>query len=203
MNLGGRGRVESKSRLCYTKPKEQCFQFDGMIMMKKIRLYFDTSTLGKMFNPKTSYNRRQIVATRKMFQYIEANREQFELVVSPVVVREIKNCPIDILGMITALMLRIRIEELSEIENADELVSVYLDGGVLKVQQIDDLTHIAYATLNRCDYILSWNFKHFVNPTTIESVRLVNDANGHSSPTIISPFSFNDVKNATNKTDDN
>ncbi len=54
------------------------------------------------------------------------------------------------------------------------LASTYLCNGVLKEKSIDDLIHIASATLNGCHYIVSWNFKHFVNPKTIKAVNLIN-----------------------------
>jgi hypothetical protein len=40
------------------------------------------------------------------------------------------------------------------------------------------------------------------NPKTVEGVWMVNGTNNYNSPKIISPFSFNDVKNAADKTDD-
>jgi hypothetical protein len=48
--------------------------------------------------------------------------------------------------------------------------------------------HIAYATIARCDFIISWNFKHFVNPKTIVRVRYVNTVNNYQTPSILSPL---------------
>lgn len=55
-----------------------------------------------------------------------------------------------------------------------DLVTEYLSDDVLTLKNIDDLTHIAFAVSNEIDYILSWNFKHFVNINTINKANLLN-----------------------------
>ena len=59
-------------------------------------------------------------------------------------------------------------------EDERALANTYLENGVLRKKSLDDLTHIAIATLNECRYIVSWNFKHFVNPKTIKAVNAIN-----------------------------
>lgn len=59
-------------------------------------------------------------------------------------------------------------------DSVRELAYFYLENNVLMKKSIDDLTHIAAATLNDCRYIVSWNFKHFVNPKTINAVNAIN-----------------------------
>ena len=67
------------------------------------------------------------------------------------------------------------------------LAKTYLCNGVLKEKSIDDLVHIANATLSGCRYIVSWNFKHFVNPKTIKAVNLINLSLNLSTVDIFSP----------------
>ena len=67
-----------------------------------------------------------------------------------------------------------------------ELANTYLCSGVLREKSIDDL-HIAIATLNDCHYIVSWNFKHFVNPKTISAVNLINQSLRLPQISIFSP----------------
>ena len=68
-----------------------------------------------------------------------------------------------------------------------KLSNIYLQNGVLKEKSLDDLTHIAIATLNDCRYIISWNFKHFVNPKTIKAVNAINLSLNLSQVDIYSP----------------
>jgi hypothetical protein len=58
---------------------------------------------------------------------------------------------------------------------------------VLTAKSQDDLRHIAIATTNQCDYIASWNFKHFVNINVINRVNAVNRLNGYGDVLILPP----------------
>jgi hypothetical protein len=50
--------------------------------MRVIRLYFDTSAICKIFNPKPLAE-REIEVTIKMFRMIRRQRKRFELFISP------------------------------------------------------------------------------------------------------------------------
>ncbi|OGO85052.1 MAG: hypothetical protein A2Y22_06200 [Clostridiales bacterium GWD2_32_59] len=47
--------------------------------------------------------------------------------------------------------------------------------------------HIAYAVVNNIDYIVSWNFKHFVNIKTINMVNSINMVLGYRQVQIVPP----------------
>jgi len=47
--------------------------------------------------------------------------------------------------------------------------------------------HVALATVNRADAIISWNFKHIVRLDKIKAYNLVNTKNGYGVVTILSP----------------
>ncbi|MGL6225337.1 MAG: hypothetical protein ACRC10_01775 [Thermoguttaceae bacterium] len=70
------------------------------------------------------------------------------------------------------------------------MAQLYLDGEVLGKKHYRDLLHIAYAVISHCDYIISWNFKHFVNIQTITRVNAVNRDNHLSPLFILSPEAF-------------
>ena len=62
-----------------------------------------------------------------------------------------------------------------------------MDAGLVPHSEAEDALHIAQATLTKCDYILSWNFAHFVNPQA--KVRLFTTLNhwGYRSPLLVTP----------------
>lgn len=68
-----------------------------------------------------------------------------------------------------------------------ELTEKYLKYGVLTKKSRDDLRHIALAVIAECDYIVSWNYKHFVNIKTITKVQAVNKLLGYDEITILPP----------------
>jgi hypothetical protein len=47
--------------------------------------------------------------------------------------------------------------------------------------------HVAYATLARADVLVSWNFKHLVNPLRERAFNGVNVANGYGFVSIMTP----------------
>jgi hypothetical protein len=51
----------------------------------------------------------------------------------------------------------------------------------------DDALHVAQATLARADVIVSWNFKHLVNPTRIRMFNGVNLGQGYGLVVIMTP----------------
>jgi len=52
---------------------------------------------------------------------------------------------------------------------------------------LDDCRHIAIATLNKVDYLVSWNFKHIVNVFRIRGYNAINLKNGCIQLDIRSP----------------
>jgi len=53
-----------------------------------------------------------------------------------------------------------------------------------------DCRHIAIASISACNYILSWNMKHFVKRKTMEMVFDVNHRFGVFQPLILTPAMF-------------
>lgn len=51
----------------------------------------------------------------------------------------------------------------------------------------DDALHVALATLAKADAIVSWNFKHLVNPIKIRMFNEVNISRGYGTIVIMSP----------------
>ena len=52
---------------------------------------------------------------------------------------------------------------------------------------MDDCRHIALATINKVDVLVSWNFKHIVNLTRIKGYNAVNLKNDYQILEIRNP----------------
>jgi hypothetical protein len=142
-----------------------------------------------MFNPK-HLAEREINATVKMFRTIRRQRKRFELFISPMVITEIKDSPDWIVTETTSLMNTLNVTVFPENVEAAELTLLYKNNNVLHSKHIRDLTHIAFAVVTKCDYVVSWNFKHFVNFEVYNRVKNVNDSQNYISPIICSPYYF-------------
>jgi hypothetical protein len=65
-------------------------------------------------------------------------------------------------------------EYLEPDEEAMFLAKKYIEEEVISEKYIVDSQHIAIATVNRCDVLVSWNFQHIVN---LRRIRLYNSTN--------------------------
>jgi predicted nucleic acid-binding protein len=68
-----------------------------------------------------------------------------------------------------------------------ELATKYLEEKVVGKTSFDDCIHIATATLNKVDMLVSWNFKHIVNIYRIRGYNSINIKMNYSSLEIRSP----------------
>ena len=75
-------------------------------------------------------------------------------------------------------------------EEAVELATSYIQENVVGKTSFADCLHIALATLNNADYLVSWNFKHIVNIQRIKGYNSVNRMKGYAQLEIRSPLEF-------------
>ena len=156
--------------------------------MRKLRIYLDTSVISMINAPHVPDKE---AVTKEFFRYVTERPDEFELFISPVLVAEIKKCPsnerrsklLDTLNDIPFTF----IQETTEIEN---LVNIFIAEKVLGERHQNDLTHISFAVVARCDYIVSWNFRHFVNYRTINRVGTVLKEYNYGSVFIVTPETF-------------
>lgn len=138
--------------------------------MRRLKVYLDTSIISHLQQEDVPEKMRE---TRELWEQFK-NRENTEIVISDLVLLELSRC---IEEKHAFLLNELAQLDYSFVELSDDersLASIYLQNGVLKEKSLDDLAHIAIATLNECRYIVSWNFKHFVNPKTIKAVNSIN-----------------------------
>jgi len=72
-------------------------------------------------------------------------------------------------------------------KEAKELIEAYLKKKILTKKHLRDATHVAVASVNNLDILVSWNFTHIVREKTRRLVNLVNWENGYRELTIIAP----------------
>ncbi len=75
-------------------------------------------------------------------------------------------------------------------EEAIDLASEYIVENVVGQTSYADCLHIALATINRADFLVSWNFKHIVNIERIRGYNSINIKNGYKQLEIRSPREF-------------
>jgi hypothetical protein len=69
----------------------------------------------------------------------------------------------------------------------EELAKKYIHHGAVSKEYAEDAYHIAIATINEMDCLLSWNFKHITRRKTRDIVRMVNSLDNLKSIEIMTP----------------
>ncbi len=144
----------------------------------KPRLYFDTSVFGGIYDEEFQ------LETEKLFEMVELG--QIVCVFSDLTITELENAPDKVKTYFKKLPLQ-NIEKVEITEDSFSLADQYIFEKVVGKTSYDDCLHIATATLNKVDYLVSWNFKHIVNVFRIRGYNSINIKNGLVQLDIRSP----------------
>lgn len=144
----------------------------------KQKFYFDTSVFGGVFDLEFEEVSLQLFERVKLGEIIcvFSNLTESELAVAPQNVREyFHNLPQE------------NKERVEVSDDAIELANIYIEEKVVGKTSFDDCLHIATATLNKVDILVSWNFKHIVNVYRIRGYNSINLRMNYMSLEIRSP----------------
>lgn len=146
--------------------------------MKKNIIYVDTSVFGGCFDEEFSED------SITFFGMVRCGI--YTVLISDVVLEELEEAPMRVRNLVMELPEQ-GVEFISISEEIIRLRDEYLAAGILGPKWIDDMTHVAAATVSRADAIVSWNFKHIVRLDKMKAYNQVNLLNGYGILTIISP----------------
>ncbi|MDX2190207.1 MAG: PIN domain protein [Bacteroidota bacterium] len=144
----------------------------------KPRLYFDTSVFGGIFDEE--FEEISVL----LFEKVKLG--QITCVYSDLSVTELVNAPERVRNFFAQLPQQ-HLEFVKVTKEAFELADIYLAEKVVGRTSADDCRHIATATINKVDYLVSWNFKHIVNVFRIRGYNSINLRNGYIQLDIRSP----------------
>ncbi|MCK4428367.1 MAG: PIN domain nuclease [candidate division Zixibacteria bacterium] len=150
--------------------------------MKRLSLYLDTSILN--FAIADDVPREKEVTLRLLD---EVRRGKYGAFISEIVDLEIGRAPQKIAARLRDLVKELNPEELSVDENVELLSDRYIEEGVIPAKYEDDALHIAIASVNNLDVIVSWNFEHIVKLKTKREVNAVNVLLGYDPIEIVEP----------------
>lgn len=118
---------------------------------------------------------------------VEDFREgRYTAVMSDVTATEVAPAP----GFVKSLhqeLLGLPVELVRVDEDAVSLVQRYIERSVLGQRFLNDMLHIALATIAEVDVLVSWNFRHMVRLDKIRLFNAVNLEQGYKPLTICSP----------------
>jgi hypothetical protein len=150
----------------------------------KPRVYIETSVISYL---TARISRDVVVAGRQAvtLDWWERHRERFDLFISELVEEELLR------GDPEAAALRARkvngIESLDVSQSAEQLAEKSLSSATAPTGSEEDALHIAIASAQGMDYLLTWNFKHINNVHKKAAVLAVVESCGFCCPALCSP----------------
>jgi len=151
-------------------------------VMKIPKIYFDTSIFNFAIAEDVPQERE---ITLKLLDEVRGGK--YEVFISEVVIGEINRAPQTKAVKLRDCIKKINPEELTLDDNAQALAEEYIEKGVIPPKYEDDALHIAVASVNNLDVIVSWNFTHIVKLKTKREVAGINTLMGYKPIEICSP----------------
>ena len=145
-------------------------------MIKKV--YIDTSIVGGYFDDEFS------IDTQALFKRLE--NKEIIFMISSVLQQELQKAPNNVRELLDKYNTDC-FEYIELTKEAIDLADKYIDEKVVGKTSADDCRHIALATINKADVLVSWNFKHIVNLDRIKGYNGVNLKYGYSVIEIRTP----------------
>ncbi len=146
--------------------------------MKKPRIYIDTSVIGGCLDSEFASESQALIDM--------AQRGEATLVVSDLLAAEIARGP----AKVREIFDRLPEEVLEPVQGSGEserLRDLYVDAGVVGPGSVVDAYHVAIASVEQVDVIVSWNFKHIVHLEKIRAYNAINMRQGYRTLEIRSP----------------
>lgn len=144
-----------------------------------MRVYLDTSVISALFDEK---NPERKLLTEEFFSKISS----YTVYISEITIMEVERTPDEDLKEKMKMTIK-AFSVLKITEGVEELANEYIRHKAIPGSYSEDAYHIAIATINEMDYLLSWNFRHIVRKKTKDVVRMVNSLRELKQVEIITP----------------
>lgn len=146
--------------------------------MHKLKVYIDTSVIGGCFDKEFSE------WSNKLFdEFINGN---MIAVISDIISDELEKAPEYIQNKIKEIPIP-NIIQIWKNDEADIIAKKYVEYNAISKKFYNDALHIAIATINKVDILVSWNFKHIVNYNRIKLYNSINMMNSYQLIEIRTP----------------
>lgn len=148
--------------------------------------YVDTSVFGGKFDEEFAF------WTNKFFERVF--QSGVILLYSDVIDDELTAAPDEVIKFVKSIP-DSRLQNINLNEEAIALAERYIAENVVGPSSMADCFHIAIATIQKADLLVSWNFKHIVNIERIHGYNAVNLKNGFHTLEIRNPREAFDYEN--------
>ena len=151
--------------------------------MRKQKLYLETTLCNHFFDDDRGLAHESTVALFK-----EIAEGKYEAFTSDYVTDELERAPAEKSNKMISLIEHYGITVLELSEEAERLADIYVEQGVMPLKYRTDGVHIAIASINELDMIISLNFQHIVKRKTKIGTGSINVLNGYRTAEIFTPM---------------
>lgn len=149
------------------------------------RVYIETSLVSYL----TARPSRDIVIEGQQqltAEWWKTHRQRFDLYISDVVLRESAR------GDPSAAARRLEaldgIPVLVSDDRSDALAKLFVTRNVIPAKAADDAAHVALATIQEIDFLLTWNCTHIANAEVVKRMEALCSELGYRMPILCTPY---------------
>ena len=152
------------------------------MVMKVPKVYIETSVFNFVFADDAPDKKNDAI---KLFEEIKEGL--YEPYTSDYVLQELLRAEEPKQSQMVEMINEYDMTLLEQDDEADRLANVYIAEGVVSEKYFTDAVHIAVATVNDLDFIVSFNFQHIVKRKTMTMTESINIREGYKRIGIHSP----------------
>ena len=154
-------------------------------------VYIET-TIPSYLTARPSHDVRILTKQSTTLLWWDNDRHFYDLYISQIVLNEaMKGNEYAAEKRINALR---GINMLQSTQEADKMARHILEVIDVSSKAANDALHLALATVHKMDYILTWNFRHLLNPHNIRELTHLCHRMGFETPIICTPESILEAK---------
>jgi len=151
-------------------------------MPKKV--YLETSFFSFLYDQRTT---PAIVARREWTEeWWNFHRTQYELIIGEDVLVELSQGKLP--HRQQALNLARTLSRVANTKATAEVVTAYLHHRLMPRDPLADASHLALASIHKCDFLLTWNCRNLANANKFGHIRRVNALLGLHVPSLVTPL---------------
>ena len=154
----------------------------GVNIVKRLKIYLETTVFNFIFTDDSPDKKQDAI---KLFN--EIMQEKYIPYTSDYVLQELLKAEEPKRTQMINLIEQYKIKFLESNKNAENLADKYVSEKIIPIKYRTDGIHIAMATINDLDIIVSYNFQHIVKLKTIIGTESINLREGYKRIGIYSP----------------
>lgn len=149
------------------------------------KIYIETSIVSYL-TARPSNNLIAAAWQKETIDWWETQKDRFDLYISEVVIEEASRGDASAASRRLAALEGIEVLELNEA--AVKLSKTLIQKGGIPKKALDDALHVAIASVQGIDFLLTWNYRHIDNAEMKPKIRRIIEKHGYLCPEIATPI---------------